>query len=135
MQNTFFLTLKFLKIIIHSLKKKIGLSKWCRGKESACQCRRHKICVPSLSWKDARGEGNSNRFSILAWTTPWTEEPGRLYSPWGGKESDMTEHIHTDQYMKFRIFQHRSFMPSWGGSIVQIFGFILLAFQIPSMFV
>ena len=21
--------------------------------------------------------------SILAWRTPWTEKPGRLYSPWG----------------------------------------------------
>ena len=23
--------------------------------------------------------------------SPWTEEPGRLYSPWGHKELDMTE--------------------------------------------
>ena len=45
---------------------------------------------------------------ILAWKIPWTEEPGGLqssgawwatvlgslvgYSPWGRKESDMTEH-------------------------------------------
>ena len=29
--------------------------------------------------------------SILAWKIPWTEEFGRLYSPWGNKESDMTE--------------------------------------------
>ena len=28
--------------------------------------------------------------SILAWEIPWTEEPGG-YSPWGHKESDMTE--------------------------------------------
>ena len=28
--------------------------------------------------------------SILAWRIPWTEEPGG-YSPWGQKESDMTE--------------------------------------------
>ena len=27
--------------------------------------------------------------SILAWEISWTEEPGG-YSPWGGKESDMT---------------------------------------------
>ena len=27
---------------------------------------------------------------ILAWRTPWTEEPGG-YSPWGCKESDTTE--------------------------------------------
>ena len=29
--------------------------------------------------------------SILAWRTPWSEEPGGLYSPWGHKESDTTE--------------------------------------------
>ena len=32
--------------------------------------------------------------SILAWEIPWIEEPGRLYIPWGCKESDMTEHAH-----------------------------------------
>ena len=24
--------------------------------------------------------------SVFAWRIPWTEEPGRLYSPWGCKE-------------------------------------------------
>ena len=33
--------------------------------------------------------------SILAWEIPWTEELGG-YSPRGHKESDMTEHAHTD---------------------------------------
>ena len=32
--------------------------------------------------------------SILAWKIPWTEESDGLYSPWGCKESDMTEHSH-----------------------------------------
>ena len=31
--------------------------------------------------------------SILAWTIQWTEEPGAGYSPWGRKESDMTERL------------------------------------------
>ena len=48
--------------------------------------------------------------SILAWKIPWMEDPGRLqsvgshgvtksqrrlagYSPWGHKESDMTERL------------------------------------------
>ena len=30
--------------------------------------------------------------SILAWRIPWTEEPVG-YSPWGRKESDMTERL------------------------------------------
>ena len=40
------------------------------------------------------GEGNDNLLSILAWKIPWAVEPGRLYSPWGHKELDMTEHLH-----------------------------------------
>ena len=34
--------------------------------------------------------------STLAWKIPWTEEPDRLYSPWGRKESDTTEQLHVD---------------------------------------
>jgi len=34
--------------------------------------------------------------STLAWKIPWTEEPGRLYSPWGRYESDTTERLHFD---------------------------------------
>ena len=29
--------------------------------------------------------------SILVWRIPWTEEPDRLYSPWGCKDLDTTE--------------------------------------------
>ena len=32
--------------------------------------------------------------STLAWKIPWTEEPGRLHSPWGLEESDTTEWLH-----------------------------------------
>ena len=32
--------------------------------------------------------------STLAWKIPWMEEPGRLVSPWGRKESDTTEQLH-----------------------------------------
>ena len=31
--------------------------------------------------------------SILAYRIPWTEEPDRLHSPWGCKESGMTEQL------------------------------------------
>ena len=47
--------------------------------------------VQSLGWKDPLEEGKAPHSSILAWRIPWTEEPGRLYSPWGHKESDTTE--------------------------------------------
>ena len=31
------------------------------------------------------GEEDGNPSSVLAWQTPQTEKPGRLYSPWGHK--------------------------------------------------
>ena len=37
-----------------------------------------KVQVPSLGQEDPLEEGNVNHSSILAWKTPWTEEPGRL---------------------------------------------------------
>ena len=46
--------------------------------------------VPSLGWEDPLEEGMETRSNILAWRSPWTEEPGRLQSM-GHKESDMTE--------------------------------------------
>ena len=41
--------------------------------------------VLSLDQEDPLGEDMATHSSILAWEIPWTEEPGRLYSPWGGK--------------------------------------------------
>ena len=38
---------------------------------------------------------------IPAWKIPRTEEPGRLHSPRGHKESDTTEHTHTAQPFKY----------------------------------
>ena len=32
--------------------------------------------------------------STLAWKIPWMEEPGAGYSPWGHKQSDVTEQLH-----------------------------------------
>ena len=66
---------------------------WCYGKESACQCNRHKR--PWISpW-----------VGKVPWRRKWQPTPifwpgesrGQRslvgYSPWGGKESDMTEAI------------------------------------------
>ena len=36
--------------------------------------------VGSLGREDALQEGMATHFSILAWSIPWTEEPGRLQS-------------------------------------------------------
>ena len=50
--------------------------------------------VRSPGWKHPLEQEMATHSSILAWEIPWTEEPGG-YSPWGRKESDMTEHTHT----------------------------------------
>ena len=47
--------------------------------------------VQSLGQEDPLKKGMAAHPSILAWKIPWTEEPSRIYSPWGHKESDTTE--------------------------------------------
>ena len=53
------------------------------GKESACQCRRHRkqeTRVWFLGGDDPLEEEMATYPSILAWEVPWTEEPGGLQS-------------------------------------------------------
>ena len=50
--------------------------------------------VQSLGWEDPLEKEKATHSSILAWKSPWTEEPGRLLRPWGGKASDTTEQLH-----------------------------------------
>ena len=53
--------------------------------------------VQSLGREDPLEKEMSTHSSILAWKIPWTEEPGKLYSPWGHKESDTTERLNTQR--------------------------------------
>ena len=57
--------------------------------------------VWSLGQEDPLKKKMATHSSILAWEIPWAEEPSRL-SPWGHKESDMTEwlSIHTYTHKK-----------------------------------
>ena len=48
--------------------------------------------VSSLGWEDPLEEEMASYSSILAWKIPRAEEPGG-YSPWGHKQSDMTERV------------------------------------------
>ena len=52
--------------------------------------------VQSLGWEDPLEEEMAAHSSMLAWRTPWTEEPG--YSPWGRKESDTTGQLSVHGY-------------------------------------
>ena len=67
------------------------------GKESACNLEDPGL-IPGL--ERAAGEGNGNHSSILAWSIPWTEEPGRLQSigPERVRLSDRHYNIHDGQY-------------------------------------
>ena len=46
--------------------------------------------VRFLGREDPLDEEMATHSNILAWRTPWTEEPGRLQSM-GSQESDLTE--------------------------------------------
>ena len=54
----------------------------------------HETRVQSLGWEDPLEKEIATHSSILAWRTPWTEEPGGL-QPMGLQESDMTEYTTT----------------------------------------
>ena len=57
-----------------------------------------QIQVQSLGQEDALEEEMLAHSSTLAWKIPWTEEPGRLQSRGGHKESDTTEQITLSLY-------------------------------------
>ena len=48
--------------------------------------------VRSLGWEDPLEKGKATHSSILAWRSPWTEEPGG-YRPRGHKEPATTERL------------------------------------------
>ena len=54
---------------------------------------RKETTVRFLGWNNPLEKGMAIHFRILAWRIPWTEEPVG-YSPWGPKESDLTEQLH-----------------------------------------
>ena len=57
-----------------------GLPRWLSGKESVCQCRRHKIgwFYPWIRRSPGGGHGNPLQYSCLE--SPWTEAPGGIQS-------------------------------------------------------
>jgi len=53
-------------------------SRWPGGKESDCSAGDMETQVHSLGQEDPLEEEMAPHCSILAWTIPWTEEPGNL---------------------------------------------------------
>ena len=58
-----------------SLRRPGGAS----GRDSTCQCRRHRHMGSIPGSERSPGEGNDNPLQY-AWRIPWTEEPGGLRS-------------------------------------------------------
>ena len=87
------------------------LPRWCSGNESAFQCRSCRRCGFNPGSGRFPGEGNGNPFQYSC-----LDKNGQRsllgYSPWGHKESDMTEqftHTHTythssPTYYDFDVF-------------------------------
>ena len=72
------------------------------GKETVCQCRRHKSSI--LSWEDPLEESMATHSSILPWEIPWTEEPGGATVHRVAKsQTQVTQHICTQGLSENRI--------------------------------
>ena len=69
--------------------------------------------VQSLSWEDPLEKETATLSSILAWKIPRTEEPGG-YSPWGRKELDTTEHIHSHTHTHSQPYKEGGGNPKAG---------------------
>ena len=71
------------------------LPRWLSGKESACQCRRHRdVClIPEMGRFPGVGNGNPLQYSCLE--IPWIEEPGGLQSMGSQRGRSDWSHTHT----------------------------------------
>ena len=76
-----------------------GFPRWYSGKKKKknvpANAGNARDVFLSLRWEDSLEEEMASNSNILAWRIPRTEEPGGLYSPWGCKKLDKTEHQRT----------------------------------------
>ena len=75
---------------VHGVTKRASLV----SQTVKCLSAMQETQVQSLSWEDPLEKEMASHSRTLAWKIPWTEEPGRLHSPWGHKELDTTERLH-----------------------------------------
>ena len=66
--------------------------------------------VQSLGREDLLEKEMATHSSILAWRISWAEERGRLYSPWGRKESDTTEQLRS---LEVTMGKNLPLLPAW----------------------
>ena len=93
-------------ILLYKDTRKYGLLQWLSSKEPICNAgdTGDMGSVPESETSPGGRAWQTRPPSILAWTIPWTEEPGGL-SPWGHKELDRTEAI---EYTHMLILKYGS---------------------------
>ena len=77
-------------LILESSKLQWGLPGGPSAQEPACNAGEEREAGSISRSRRSLEEGTATHSSILAWRTPWTEEPGRLQFI-GHKEPDRTE--------------------------------------------
>ena len=79
---------KVTSLLFNMLSRFVILPRWLRGKESAYQCRRCRFdpwVGKILGWEISHS-------TILAWETPWTEEPGGLqFMGWQKSQTGLSD--------------------------------------------
>ena len=73
------------------------------GKESACNAG-DTSSIPGRGRSPGGGNGNPLQYSCLENSVD--RGAGRLYSPWGRKESDSTKHTQESQVNIYNIYLH-----------------------------
>ena len=94
------------------ISRTVWLLRWLSGKESACQCRRHRRdrFNPWVGKIPLRGKWQP---TVVLWPEKFYGQRSLAgYNPWGCKESDMTEHACTLLKDQSRALPHKL----WWGS-------------------
>ena len=82
-----------------SMQRDRGFPDDSDGKESTCNAG-DLSSVPGLGRSPGEGHGNPLQYSCLE--NPYGQRSLAGYSPWGHKESDMTEQLSTDIEIKYK---------------------------------
>ena len=89
--------------IVNQLYSNRGFPSGSDGKESAC----------NVGSSPGEGDGYPLQYSCLE--NPWTEEPGRGYSPWYCEKSGTTEQLtHYTPIQNKKLKQENSQQSEWG---------------------
>ena len=87
----------------------VGLPTWLSGKESACQCRRHKRCWWIPGWGKSPEEGNGGPLQDPCLQNPMDRGARQVTVHGAAKEMDMPEHTRTKAHVHTVHHSHACF--------------------------